>query len=118
MKGVINFIFLPNNLEVLINIYMKLNLNITNKHIQNGTFSDPSNCAIAKAMKAKLGQGIKVGVFPDRVYLEVKKNNNTRRYKGAVSKKIAQFIKRFDAGLPVSPFKLTFSLSKAKSILV
>jgi len=97
---------------------MKLKLNITNKNIHEGRQSDPTRCAIAKAMHSKLGQDIRVGVFPDWVYLEIKKNNKIKKYKGNTTAKVTEFIKRFDAGLPVNPFKLSLNLSETKRILV
>jgi len=89
---------------------MKISLGIKDKHIQFGEKANPQNCAIAKALKDKIHNLDKVGVFPDSVYLVVKKNKKTSAFKAALTKSTSNFIKGFDSGLPVNSFKLNLNL--------
>lgn len=92
---------------------MKLQLNIGENHIRLGKQSDPANCAIARAIKDKLGEKVySVGVFPTNVLLSVMKKNKLVNYKGQLNKSTNTFIKRFDKGLPVNSFKLRLSLKR------
>jgi hypothetical protein len=91
---------------------MKISLGIKDKHIQYGEKANPQNCAIARAIKEKMHNIDKVGVFPGHVYLVTrnKKTNKTSAYKAKLSKKVDEFIKRFDDGKPVNSFVLSLDL--------
>lgn len=89
---------------------MKIRLGIKDKHIQYGERANPQNCAIAKALKDKMHNIDKVGVFPSHVYLVVKKQNKSSAFKAKLTKAASEFIKRFDHGLPVSTFALNLNL--------
>lgn len=89
---------------------MRINLGIKNKHIQFGERANPQNCAIAKALKDKMHNIDKVGVFPSHVYLTVKKHNKTSAFKAKLNAAARTFIKRFDEGMPVNAFKLNLDL--------
>ncbi|NBP02648.1 MAG: hypothetical protein EBU90_21525 [Proteobacteria bacterium] len=89
---------------------MKIKLGIKDKHITFGEIANPQNCAIAKALKEKVHNVSKIGVFPGNVYLVVKKNKKNIAYKGKLSQKAVNFIKAFDAGKPVNQFILSLNL--------
>lgn len=94
---------------------MKIKLGIKDKHITFGEVANPQNCAIAKALKEKMHNISKIGVFPGNVYLVVKNNRKTTAYKGKLSNKAINFIKAFDAGKPVNSFTLNLSLKPIKN---
>jgi len=99
---------------------MKLNLNIRDKHIIQGEQSNPQNCAIARALKDKIGNIQKVGVFPNFAYLVLKRRNKSKAYKAKLNKKAESFIKRFDDGKAVNAFKFNISfreMSDAKELI-
>jgi hypothetical protein len=99
---------------------MKLHLGIKNKHIDFGERTNPSNCAIAKALKGKIRNLDKVGVFPNFAYIIVKNRSKTQAYKAKLNKAAAAFIKNFDDYKPVAPFELNlnFKLIKVAKELV
>ena len=97
---------------------MKLKLGIKDKHIFEGERANPQNCAIARALKDKIRNITKVGVFPENVYLVVKKNKKeTLAYKGDLTKTAAAFIKRFDEGKPVYGFNLNLTLKPVNTYI-
>lgn len=93
---------------------MRLNLNIKNKHIDQGERANPSNCAIAKALKDKMRNLDKIGVFPDFAYIVVKNRSKTQAYKAKLNKTATSFIKEFDDYRVVAPFKLNLSFRPIK----
>lgn len=88
---------------------MRLNLGIKDKHIYEGERTNPQNCAIARALRDKVRNLDKVGVFPDYAYLAIKKRNKTQAFKAKLNKAASQFIKNFDDGRAVSAFKLNLN---------
>jgi hypothetical protein len=95
---------------------MKISLGIKDKHILQGEMANPQNCAIARALKDRIHNLDKVGVFPSHAYLVVKKNNKTSAFKAKLNKAAAAFIKSFDEGRPVNAFKLNLNLRPIKYV--
>ena len=89
---------------------MKKIIKVTNKNIQDGEKANPENCAIAKALKNQFRNKIKgLSVLPSHVAISFKNNNEVF---AKMPKEGAEFIKRFDAGLPVNRIKLNLNFKK------
>lgn len=89
---------------------MKQTINITNQNIQNGEKANPQNCAIAKALKNKFRNRIKdISVLPSHVAISFE---NNKEFFAKMPKEGAEFIKRFDKGLPVNRIKLDLNFKK------
>jgi len=89
---------------------MKTTINVTNKNILEGEKANPQNCAIARALKNQLRQDIKsVSVLPSHVAISLK---NNKELFAEMPKEGAEFIKRFDRGLPTNRLKLKLNFKK------
>lgn len=93
---------------------MKLKLNINGKHIDLGERANPSNCAIARALKGKMRNLDRVGVFPDFAYIVVKNRKKTQAYKAKLNKTAMNFIKAFDDFKPVVAFAMSLNFRPIK----
>lgn len=88
---------------------MKQIINITNQNIQNGEKANPQNCAIAKAIKNKFKNKIKnLSVLPSHIAISL----DDKELFAKMPKEGAEFIKRFDRGLPVNRIKLNLNFTK------
>jgi hypothetical protein len=93
---------------------MKYKLNITEKNILEGERANPENCAIARSIKGKIRNKItNLSVLPSHVVLSFNKKN----YIAEMPKEGAEFIKRFDRGLPVNSFKLNLKFKKGFALV-
>ena len=93
---------------------MKQTLNITNKNILEGEKADPQNCAIARAIKNKMKKQIQeVSVLPAQVILKI----DNKMFVAPMPKEGTGFIKRFDRGLAVNPFKLNLKFKKGYALV-
>jgi hypothetical protein len=93
---------------------MRLNLGIKDKHINEGERTNPQNCAIARALRDRVRNLDKVGVFPDYAYLVVKNRSKTQAFKAKLNKAASQFIKNFDDGRAVNSFKIGLNFKPIK----
>jgi hypothetical protein len=91
---------------------MKLTFNITKNNIKNGKQADPANCAIARAVKNNIkNKGLKlkrVSVLPNDITIKYfnEKTKRNRTISANMPNSGFQFIKAFDSGYKVQPFKL------------
>ena len=93
---------------------MKQDIKISNKNILEGEKADPQNCAIAKAIKSKMKKKItNVSVLPTQVILEIDK----KMFIANMPKEGSAFIKRFDHGQAVNPFKLNLIFKKGYALV-
>ena len=97
---------------------MKLNLHISDRHINEGLQGEPTGCAIAQALKDKVKNIVDVGVFPQHFYVSIKQNRKVNYYKGKLPSKASEFIKKFDRNKElVMPFNLTLNaVSSSKAL--
>jgi hypothetical protein len=93
---------------------MKQTLKITNRNILEGEKANPQNCAIARAIKSKMKKKIEeISVLPSQVILKIDK----KMFVAPMPKDAANFIKRFDRGLAVNPFKLNLRFKKGYALV-
>jgi hypothetical protein len=90
----------------------KVNLKITNSNIKNGKLADPANCPIANAIKKQFRGLAYVSVLADRAFVAFKKGNKVTKYNSTLTKEATQFVKCFDRGSKVHPFKFELVLNK------
>lgn len=90
----------------------KVKLKITDSNIKNGIPADPANCPIANAIKSKFKGLAYVSVLADRAIISLKGNKNASTYSSHLSKEASQFVKNFDRGVKVRPFKFELVLNK------
>lgn len=92
---------------------MNVRLNVTNKNINEAKQADPTNCPIARALKRTV-RGIKnVRVYGKNANMLVKKGKKITFYTTVLENAATTFIKRFDSGLAVHPFKLKITWKRA-----
>lgn len=95
---------------------MNIKLNVTNKNIRDAEIADPSNCPIAKALKRSV-KGLKnVFVYGKNAHITIKNGNRCQRYTTDLAQIASTFVRRFDAGLSVLPFKFTLNFKRAGSL--
>lgn len=88
---------------------MNHKINISNTNILEGEKANPQNCAIARAIKSKMKKKItSISVVPSHVTLKI----DNKMFIAKMPKAGANFIKRFDRGLAVNPFKLDLKFKK------
>ena len=90
----------------------RVNLKITNSNITDGKASDPANCPIAYAIKRQFKGLVYVSVLADRAFIKVKKGKRSTTYSSNLSKEATQFVKNFDRGIKVLPFKFELQLAR------
>lgn len=95
---------------------MKMNLNVTNKNIEDAKIADPSNCPIAHALKRTVRNLKKVYVYGKDAHLVVRRGKRNYRYTASLNKIASGFVNRFDSGLAVAPFKFNLNFKKAAAI--
>jgi hypothetical protein len=89
---------------------MKTKINITENNILDGKKANPQNCAIAKAIRREFKNKIlDISVLPSHIALSLK---NREELFAKMPKEGADFIKRFDRGLPVNRLKLNLNFTK------
>jgi len=97
---------------------MKLNLNIQDRHINEGLQGEPTGCAIARALKDKINNIVDVGVFPSHFFVSIKKNKRVQYYTGKLPKIASNFIKKFDRNKEqATPFKMTLTAKSTTKTL-
>lgn len=96
---------------------MQLRINVSKKDIHNGEKSNPSDCAIAKALKRnKALKPTRVGVFYDKCIVQtVGAKGRKQSYIASLNDKASMFVHRFDHGKTVKPLALTLDLKKCSS---
>jgi len=87
---------------------MTKQINITNKYILEGEKANPQNCAIARAIKSQLRKVKDVSVVGSHISL----NLDNKMFVAEMPEAGAAFIKRFDKGMAVNPFKLKLKFRK------
>ena len=90
---------------------MKVDLNITKQHIKNGVKADPYGCPIASSIKDKIKNLKRVSVFADYATIIVSRNNKTQYLKASLNDMATSFVRRFDDGLTIRPFKVTLNFT-------
>lgn len=95
---------------------MNIKLNVTNKNIRDAKVADPSNCPIAKALKRSVKGLRDVYVYGKNAHITIKNGNRCTRYTTDLAQIASSFVRRFDAGLAVLPFKFTLSFKKAGAL--
>lgn len=75
-----------------------MKIKVEKKHIEQGVKGDCENCAIAKAIKAKLHHPVEVLQY----HISVKKGGQEYCYN--LPESATKFIRDFDAGRKVKPF--------------
>lgn len=90
----------------------KVNLKITDSNIKNGKAADPANCPIANAIKRQFKGLAYVSVLADRAFVAIKKSSKITTYNSTLTKEASQFVKSFDRGFKVRPFKFELVLNK------
>jgi len=90
----------------------KVKLKITDSNIKNGKITDPANCPIANAIKRQFKGLVSVSVLADRAFIKLKNGKRATTYNSNLSKEATQFVKNFDRGFKVRPFKFELVLSK------
>jgi hypothetical protein len=91
----------------------KINLKVTSLNIKNGKITDPANCPIANAIKREFKGLLFVSVLADRAFVGIKKGVKKITYCSPLSKEATTFVKNYDRGNFVKPFKFELMLSKA-----
>ena len=91
---------------------MKVNLNITKTHIKNGVKTDPSDCPIASSIKDKIKNLKRVSVFVDYATIIVSRNNRNQYLRASLNDMASSFVRRFDGGMTIKPFKVTLNFTK------
>ena len=77
-------------------------IEVTRDDIQQGEIESCENCPVARAVKRAIPDQVHVEVLPHEIWIAYKKREpESHRPK----KEVMEFIKQFDAGLPVEPFK-------------
>jgi len=94
---------------------MKLNLSVSKGDIENGEKAQPNNCAIAKALKRNVAGLKEVAVFVNHAHFKVNKNKKSINYVCSMPKEASKFIRDFDRGLAVAPFKLKLNFTPLAS---
>jgi len=90
----------------------KLDLRISKTNIKNGEQTNPGKCPIANSIMESVKNVIYVSVLPNEATIKVKKGNKIVAYRGSLPKEGNQFVKNFDDGLKVTPFKMSLNLNK------
>lgn len=86
-----------------------MSFNITNKDISKGKQADPNGCAIARAIyKNKKVKSAKV--FHDTCHIKVIEKNKIKSYRAQMPDEARMFVRRFDLGQAVAPFRLAVEL--------
>ena len=88
---------------------MNYEINITNKNILEGEKANPQNCAIARAIKSQLKKVKDVSVVGSHISMQV----DNKMFVAKMPKIGENFIKRFDKGMAVNPFKLKLKFRKS-----
>jgi hypothetical protein len=88
---------------------MNYEINITNRNIREGEKANPQNCAIARAIKSQLKKIKDVSVLGANVSMQV----DNKIFVAKMPKVGENFIKRFDRGIAVNPFKLKLKFRKS-----
>jgi len=88
---------------------MNVRLNVTNKNINEAKQADPTNCPIARALKRTVKGITKVRVYGKNANMLVKNGKKITFYTTILDNVATTFIKRFDSGLAVNPFKLNIN---------
>jgi len=92
----------------------RLNLSITRANIKWGEQANPSKCPIANSIKDSIKNVTYVCVLPNEATIKVKRGKNILSYKSKMPAEGNNFVRNFDDGFKVTPFKLTLELSKLK----
>jgi len=90
----------------------KVELRITKKNIKNGEQTNPGKCPIANSIIESIRNIIYVSVLPNEATFKVKRGKKILTYRGKLPEKGNMFVRNFDDGLKVKPFKLSFLVSK------
>ena len=92
----------------------QLKFKITGKNILEGEKANPQNCAIARSIKSKMKNKIEeVSVLPSHVTLKI----DEKIFVAKMPEQAASFIKKFDRGLAVNPFKLNLKFKKGYALI-
>jgi hypothetical protein len=91
---------------------MKVDLTITRKHIKNGVMTDPNGCPIASSIKDKIKNLKRVSVFVDYATIIVSRNNRNQYLRASLNDMASSFVRQFDGGMTVEPFKVTLNFTK------
>jgi len=96
---------------------MQLKIRVSKKDIRNGEKSNPSDCAIAKALKRnKALNPTRVGVFYDKCIVQtVSAKGRKQSYIASLNDRASTFVHRFDHGKMVKPLAITLDLKKCSS---
>lgn len=93
---------------------MHLNLNITDRDINKGERANPSECAIARAIKRnRTIKTASVSVFYDKCVVHAVKNGKTVSYVGRLPDQASTFVHQFDHFKAVCPMSFSIELNKA-----
>lgn len=96
----------------------KLTLSVTKAHISGGEQAHPGKCPIANSIIENLKKVTHVSVLPNETTIRVKKGKTIYSYKSNMPSSAKTFIKKFDDGNIVSPFKLTLNFKRISNNLV
>ena len=91
---------------------MKVNLNITNENINSGIRAMPGACPIANSIMESMSNITYVSVLPYDTTIKIKKGNRLEAYRATMPKHANNFIKKFDNGTAVAPFRLNINFKK------
>ena len=87
-----------------------LRLNISNTDIKNGETANPQNCAIAKSLKRnKAIKTNSVSVFHNVCIVRNEEKGKTNTYRAELPYEAQTFVREFDHGLAVVPFKVSLN---------
>jgi hypothetical protein len=95
-----------------LNNYMKVNLTITKENINSGIRAMPGACPIANSITESVNNITYVSVLPYDATIKVKKGNKLEAYRAIMPKIGNNFVKKFDMGADVAPFKLNINFKK------
>lgn len=95
-----------------------VNINITKTNIKNGERANPGKCPIANSLKENVKGIVSVHVLPDSIHLVVKENKEHVGYTTKTPYTGNQFIKKFDDGKRVTPFKLELNFTKTNLLAI
>jgi len=91
---------------------MKVNLNVTQQNINSGIKAMPGVCPIANAITESVNHITYVSVLPYDATIKVKQGNKLQAYRAIMPKIGNNFVKKFDCGADVAPFKLNINFKK------
>jgi len=95
-----------------------INLNITKTNIKNGERANPGKCPIANSIRDNVKSLVNVHVLPDNIFFVIKENKENVAYTTKTPYTGNQFIKKFDDGKKVRPFKLELNFTKTELVAI